>query len=160
MAKNSDTAVEATNTEADKLGATIKKVLEEVLPAIAAMQGAQQAKMFPAKPLPASAGGHCHQCKQYKVACKGKHRQAVVFPRNPNYANDFPGVKLNGRVYRSNSYGHQVTVPHDCNIEYMVAEWERNEDELKLGKQKQHHSGRISPTGASINPLTPNSFIR
>ena len=83
-----------------------------------------------------------------------------MFPTNPNYAKDFPGIKLNGRVYRSDRPGHGIVVPFDCNIEYQVAEWERGEDELKLGKQKQHHSGHISPNGMSINPLGPNSFLR
>jgi spore coat protein CotH len=94
------------------------------------------------------------------VACKGKHRKTVIYPQNPNYANDFPGLKINGRVYRSNDIGHMITVPFDCNAEYMVAEWERSENELRMGKQKQHHSGTMGPGGNRINPLTPESFLR
>jgi hypothetical protein len=154
-----ETAVaEPPKKEEGEVAAAVRTVLTEVLPAMAAVQNAQNAKS--AKPLPASASGRCHICMQYRVACKNKHRETVLFPKNPNYGNDFPGMKLNGQVYRSDHSGHRIVVPFDSNMEFGVAEWERSEDELRMGKKRQHHSGSIGTGAAGFNPVGPDSFFR
>ncbi len=91
----------------------------------------------------------CNDCGQVRKACRGKHRKAVVFPRNPMRERWFQGVFINGICYRSDFAGQPITVPADCNIEYMMDKWEENEEALITGRVKQHNSGVIGGAGRS-----------
>ncbi len=87
-----------------------------------------------------STGAQCPDCKQPVFtltgpACKGKHRKAVVFPRfSPEF---FNGVGINGVWYKSNSYGHAITIPEDSNIEDELRRWDDNEESMKTQRKRQ-----------------------
>lgn len=87
--------------------------------------------------------GRCSECQQMLASCKSKHRQVAVYPVNPNHGRWFQGVIINGVTYLSNSAQHKIPIPEDANVEYLVAEWERNEDQLLTGRQSFHDSGSV-----------------
>lgn len=98
----------------------------------------------------------CGECKQKVNACKGKHRETVVFPFNAKWGRWFQGVYINGIRYLSNGPHEKVTVPHDSDVEYMIAMWEANEEEMKTGRERQHFTGSIGPGGSQTNPNLPH----
>lgn len=95
------------------------------------------------------AGSQCRDCGQVRRACKGKHRQVVVFPRNEDRARFFQGIIINGITYKSEHGGQPVIVPADADIEHMLATWEKQEDILITGRKAQHNSGSIGKAGTN-----------
>ncbi len=89
----------------------------------------------------------CADCGQVRAACKGKHRKAIIYPKNEDRARFFQGVRINGITYQSQNAGQEVLVPEDSNVEYMVQQWERQEDVLITGRKANHNSGQIGAGG-------------
>lgn len=87
----------------------------------------------------------CGECGQYKVGCKGKHAQVVVWPSNPHFARFFQGYRLNGVTYISNGPSHAITVPAEAEIGYAVAKWTENEEVTSQGRvAPDHNSGTVN----------------
>lgn len=99
--------------------------------------------------------GQCPDCRQLNMACKGKHRMLTVMPKvNAEW---FKGCFINGVQYLSDK---PIAVPADCDIEYQLGQWERNEYEAQHGRKRVRNSGSIGPSGAGVRPLNPDDFFR
>lgn len=100
--------------------------------------------------------GQCQVCQQRLIACKGKHRLAVVYPKNPRYADPrrpgWVGVQINNVTYRSNNINHQILVPADSCPENLVATWEETEDTMSQGRIGGTSLGQIGQTHSFVNP--------
>lgn len=103
---------------------------------------------------PRDNGPKCEVCRQYAVACKGKHRRAIVHPGDGHFARFFDGVCINGVWYKSDHAGHAIDVPEDSQVENLVQTWLKNEVETEQGKKHQHFSGSIGSQGTQYNPAT------
>jgi hypothetical protein len=135
-----------TLTLEEQIAAAVGKAIEAALPIAAgvAARSGQEARAAAAPPAKRrSLGGKCVGCRQYITACKGKHRKAVVYPKDPYWARHFQGIKINGVVYCSNNGRHLVTVPEDCSIENDVAKFESKERDLFQKKYRVHNSGDV-----------------
>jgi hypothetical protein len=140
----------------------VKQVAEAmmgIIPAAVAtaVQAANSQRQAAAPQAPAQVrpAARCSDCGQAVSACHGKHVQMVVYPtRYPEHAEYFQGVLLNGVKYLSNNEGHQITVPEVAfsDIKSIVAGFEQNEQDMKLGRKVERHSGTVSPHGVSFNP--------
>lgn len=95
-------------------------------------------------------GPRCGECGQYEVACKKQHRQAVVWPSNPHFVKFFQGVRINGVTYMSNGPQHRITVPAEADIEYAVAQWTDNEQEISQGRVAEHFSGTVQKFNPAV----------
>lgn len=135
-------------------------VREAVSSAVAVGMAMQTAK--PAAPTGAAPNdvlfGQCASCRQRLTACKGKHRDTVVFPKNPRYADPkrggWVGVQLNNVSYRSNNPSHKIPVPSDFYPENIVAQWEAMEDIMAQGRVGGAHIADLSPAHSNMNPNT------
>lgn len=85
----------------------------------------------------------CPDCGQHETACKGKHRQAVVWPNDRHYEKFFQGVRINGVTYISNGANHRITVPAESDVEYMAHMWTENEKEIAQGRVAEHSSNSV-----------------
>lgn len=95
----------------------------------------------------------CQICLQDSQACKGEHREIVVLPKNRKFARAFQGLRINGVTYLSNNYRHKIPVPAGLNVEYQIAKWEEDQEEMNNSRSINHNSGTMSGTGNhSINP--------
>lgn len=95
----------------------------------------------------------CGECMQDKKACKSKHRVIAVYPKNQRWGRWFQGVMINGVRYLSDNQSHLITVPAEADIEYMIYQWERNEERMVDGRDNTGiHLGTIGPNGRQINP--------
>lgn len=102
----------------------------------------------------------CTDCRQVRDngaggGCQGRHIEMVVFPqRYPQHADYFPGAIINGIRYLSNDSGHRILVPADAEatILGLVGGFEQNEQDMAVGRKREHHSGRVSPNGSSTVP--------
>ena len=137
----------------------IKAAISEALPLATALAAQAMANQHPAPapyvgpavPFLKQALVTCGECGQKTDAaktkgCKGEHRLAIVFSDDEEEAQWFQGVKINGVRYLSNHPGHYITVPKDCNVEYMVAEHTRLAKQLRVGRKNNRHSGSIGAT--------------
>lgn len=142
-------------TQLEMFDLAIKKVSAELIPAAvaAAVSAVKTADaQRPAVPQH-KAPQRCTECGQQATACGGKHVDIVVYPlRYPQHADYFRGVILNGVTYLSNNDNHKVRVPAEAEstIRQIVAGYEQNEQDMQVGRQKEHHSGRIGPNGSSV----------
>ncbi len=140
------------------MAAAVKYVSEQMIPAAVAAAVAATTKSAPqAAPAPKSALSipTCTECGQKVTGCEGKHAKMVVYPVNyPQYADYFTGVILNGVKYLSNDGGHEVVVPANCvgTINAIVAGYEKNEQEMAIGRRAERHSGHVTPRGSSVQP--------
>ena len=92
----------------------------------------------------------CDICKQAKKACDGKHTLAVVYPQKyPEWAGFFPGVKINGVVYRSGNENHRIYIPTVAasTILNVVLAFENAEKNIHIKRKKKHDSGSIGASG-------------
>lgn len=94
-------------------------------------------------------GGQCSECQQQVKACKRKHVQMVVYPRNPRFERWFHGLQTNGINYRSNGSGHAITVPADNDFPHRLSMFEAEEEANLMGRVFQHNSGAIGPSAAA-----------
>ena len=136
----------------------VKEALETAIPAAAAgiakaqnqAQQELQTSIRASKP----SGDKCNICRQMlpagKTAETHPHRKMVVYPSNPRLAKWWQGIMLNGVYYSSNNSNHKITVPADVNFEYIIQEFEKNEEEQQQGRFANHDSGALGPGG------TPN----
>jgi len=129
----------------------VTAAIQEALPVAAALaaKALQDAQAKPAvitAPPMKGAQSRCSECGQFKIACKEKHRMAVVRPTDDEAQRWFTGVKINGVRYMSDHSSHYITVPEDCNIEYLVSAYERNEIIQRRGRKVSHNSGSIGAT--------------
>lgn len=125
------------NAEPESLRDAMRAMVQELLPATAALisnnQQPQQAQVLsPAQMAKRGTevglnSAECGTCRQKQTACKGTHRQVVVYPqRYPEFGNDFPGVTINGVKYRSSSPDEFISVPEVaaesilCDVERFV----------------------------------------
>lgn len=131
-----------------------KEVLEAITMGVALGMQQVQPQQAAAKPGTARRfGPPCPECKQPKMGCGKKHKQVVVYPRNPRHARFFQGVRLNGVRYISNGPGHAITVPADAPIEHLIQTFEKNEDEQTNGRVVDHNSGVLGRKSA-VNRAT------
>lgn len=150
----SDKKQEVPMTEQEKIAATVKSVVGELVPALLAMQGPKTAPK--AAPVFVDTITKCNDCGQLVAACKGEHVQIAVFPKvHLQYADYFQGVFINGVRYLSNNGGHKITVPANSagHIEYMTRLAEEEEIALRNPRVKQHNSGDVGRP-APFNPAT------
>ncbi len=92
----------------------------------------------------------CDVCHQVKKACSGKHILTVVYPQKyPEWAGFFPGVKINGVVYRSGNENHRINVPavSASTILNAVLAFEEAEKNIHIKRKKKHDSGSIGGSG-------------
>lgn len=92
----------------------------------------------------------CDKCGQKAMACKGRHAEMVVFPKDPDLQPWFKGCRINGTNYLSDHDSHFITVPSDAPIAHMVQQWEGNERQLRAGRKANHNSG----TFGNFRPAT------
>jgi hypothetical protein len=103
-------------------------------------------------------GQRCHECRQLAKSCRGKHRQAIIFPRNEAVQDFFPGLRLNGVLYDSGPDMIPVTIPAEWDAENMMAAWVAAEIINIKGRKKNRNSGVAVPgKGITVNP-EPVSF--
>lgn len=125
--------------------------------AVGMAMGRQDVGTVPAKVAAPLFVGQCQACQQRLAACKGKHRQTVVYPKNPRYVDPrrpgWVGVSINGVTYRSNGPTHKVTVPEDSCPENLVAAWEDTEDTMSQGRVGGSNLGQIGQTQSFVNPF-------
>jgi hypothetical protein len=99
-------------------------------------------------------GEKCEGCKQFlpRGVEQGQHehRKVVVFPTAQRHGKWFQGVRINGELYLSNNRSHAILVPADANIEYLLQQWEDNEDAMLHGREAQHNSGSIGQNGSNF----------
>lgn len=83
-------------------------------------------------------GERCSACSQLKIACKGEHVQAVVYPgwAHPSITRWYRGQWVNGINYRSRGPGHFITIPKTSDILTEMAKWAKTEEELQLGRAR------------------------
>lgn len=92
----------------------------------------------------------CDVCKQVKIACKGEHMLTVVYPQKyPEWAGFFPGVKINGVIYRSGNENHRIYIPTVAasTILNVVLAFENAEKNIHIKRTKRHDSGSIGKSG-------------
>lgn len=147
-------------TQLEMFDIAVKKVSADLIPAavaaaVAAVKQADATAAAQRQAIPQHrAPQRCTECGQQATACEGKHVDMIVYPtRYPQHADYFRGVILNGITYLSNNEGHKVRVPAaaESNILQIVQAYEQNEQEMQLGRSKQHHSGHIGPNGSSTS---------
>lgn len=140
------------------MAAAVKYVSEQMIPAAVAAAVAATTKSAPAPQAQARSVLNiptCTDCGQKVTGCEGKHSKMVVYPTNfPQFADYFVGVILNGVKYLSNDASHEVVVPTNCigTINAIVAGYEKNEQEMAIGRKKEHSSGHVTPHGSSVQP--------
>lgn len=148
------------------LGTAMQKGIENgiAMAALANQQHTQQAKAAAApktvivkdehgKERAGIPGEQCTLCKQQLLGCMGEHRFMAVYPRNRRHGKYFQGVLINGVRYLSNSLAHKIWVPANASIEYLIQQFEINEEETMNGRTFEHDSGAIGGS-TSFNPAT------
>lgn len=135
----------------------VKEFVQEAVKA-AVVAGIAMNAPAPAKvPEAAQFVGECQTCHQKLLACRGKHRMAVVYPKNPRYASPqrggWVGVVVNGVTYRSNDAFHQIPVPADSCPENLVATWEETEDTMSQGRTGGGHLAQVGKSQSFVNPF-------
>lgn len=149
------TVEEAPRSETQKmvselLSGLFKETMPQMMAAVVTAVKQAEAAAYQARQ-PKHPGEKCQDCGQFKIACGGKHRDAIVYPKNyrAKYAKFFAGVWLNGQKYLSSRPGQSIKVPEDFYPEVFVEAWEQNEIELAEGRQAEFNSGLISGRGNS-----------
>lgn len=92
----------------------------------------------------------CSVCKQIKKACNGEHTLTIVYPQKyPEWAGFFPGIKINGVVYRSGNENHRIYIPtvSASTILNAVLAFEEAEKNIHIRRKKKHDSGSIGASG-------------
>jgi hypothetical protein len=117
----------------EEVAKMMKEALAEGIALASSLKAAQAPAPMQAAPVVNSR--RCATCGQKNMACKGEHRMAVVYPTDPRVQRIFSGVKINSVRYASNGPGHQIVVPKDCTVEYLVAENERKEQQAMDGRK-------------------------
>ena len=164
MSNKSDEKAEKSDTQvmADAIakgiadGMTMAKVAE--LEAAKNAQMASRARTNRAK---------CPKCGQSMKACGGpeagvdmkkedkNHVKMVVLPDDPEDIRFFQGLRLNGKVYLSNSHNHYLLVPRKNDFAWQLANYCRNERDQRRGRKATHNSGSIGGRNAKgFKPAT------
>lgn len=142
--------------------ALIREIVEEVLPA--SVLASSQAVVQGLRPAPTAQQTlmadptRCSTCLQQLRACKGKHVNLVVYPRNHRRGESFPGIQVNGVTYRSPRPGVTVPCPEQNDILHMVQLWEDSEDGMMTPRSAVHDSGSIGRSGTGFNPAMPTAL--
>lgn len=135
------------------LAEIIKAVIGETLPvavAVAAKTLAESKSKSSDADIKAKRNGEtCQACSQRDNACLGEHKEVVLFAQSNRNAKFFPGCIINGVRYLSNSRQHKILVPKRANVEVMLADWERCENDMVDGRSAEHNSGFITMTNKS-----------
>lgn len=162
MSKNDEKTVVAPTKEktvAEQIQEAVSAALAIAIPQavaaavqIATAQSAQ-APVYAAGPAPVDTS-RCPECKQYTRGCKGKHSKMVVFPKNDENGEWFPGLSINGVLYRSSHSNHHITVPEQNDLASGIYLWEQSERTLRHGRKASHNSGSIGPRGSHTNKAT------
>lgn len=99
----------------------------------------------------------CPVCRQYVSACKGEHVSMVVYPvKYAEFMPYFPGIKINGVLYVSNTSSETVQVPK-CAVSFInnaIHEFEQNEKTILTPRNKIHNSGSIGNRGKGAKAAT------
>lgn len=132
------------------------QLLTQLMPAMAALFADAQAKSFDVaeqrKTVARDLGPTCGECGQRQKACKGKHRKANLWPKTRLGLKHHQGIYLNSvRYYQETPHGY-VTVPEDCNVEYMLACDEAQLEDCIHGKEQYLESGYISHNSTAQSP--------
>ncbi len=130
-------------TTEDTIKAAVKAaVAESVAVGMAvAREGASKGRQ-----LLADSKSQCPECRQYRSACKGKHKQVIVYPQNPRLVRPgWVGVKLNGVTYRSNDSKHKITVPAKSPVMSLLRAWEKAEEKMSISNDFRRNIGNMSP---------------
>lgn len=87
----------------------------------------------------------CSECRQQLGACKGRHREIIIWTHEQRFMDWFDGVDINGVNYISPNRNTPVVVPADAADEILskVQVYERNEMDSRLGRKALHDSGTI-----------------
>ena len=143
-------------TDIAKLVADItKSIMNESLPAMAAAMAGNKPASQPVMDTGRGRtyGPVCTTCGQYVTGCNNEHENMAVYTVNyPEFGEFFQGVRLNGVNYLSNNENHPIPVPKAAAtyITQIIKQFEHNERECRIGRQKTHNSGHIAnPQAAS-----------
>lgn len=140
------------------IGMTVKAVMNEMVPAMAALQRAEQPKME-------QAGRHvarwkqCNECKQRGPKgppCEGQHTTMVVYPtRYPHFGKWFQGVIINGVRYLSHDRRQRILIPTAMvsGITKIITDFEDNEYAQAMGRTAEHDSGSLAEPGAGVTSV-------
>lgn len=93
----------------------------------------------------------CQVCLQLKTACKEEHVKMVCYPSDPIAQQVFDGITVNGVRYCSPNYSTQIDVPAANDIGGMIALFEKNERETRLGRKGSRDGGSWRSANASSN---------
>lgn len=138
------------------IGLTVKAVMNEMVPAMAALQRSEQPKMQ-------QAGKHiarwktCNECKQRGpngIPCEGEHTTMVVYPvRYPHFGKFFQGVMINGIRYLSDNRRQRILIPTAMisTITKIITDFEDNEYAQAMGRTAEHDSGSMADPGAGVH---------
>jgi len=135
------------------IAATAKALMNEMIPAMIALQGAGKSPAAAVASAPDL--GTCQACGQRLAGCKGEHEKMVVYPAKfPQYAEYFQGRFINGVRYLSNGPDHEITVPRSSvgDISYAIRVAEEEEVAARTKRTKQHNSGDVSNPHAANTP--------
>jgi hypothetical protein len=133
----------------------IQKGIAEGIALASQMAARSQAASAPA---PAPRRSRCSECGQPQMACNNEHRLTIVWPTDSRVARFFSGVKINGVRYVSNGPGHLITVPKECNVEYLVAQNEKQEATAFDGRKFARNSGSIGSGSNNFNAYKGGEF--
>ncbi len=131
----------------DKIASAVKKAVEEAMP-VSSMAAAKVLgdMLRPPKKVPEfHPGQHCNRCGQLLTACRGNHVKMVVAPSSPRRYESFPGIFVNGVMYKSPDTHTPIDVPAENNIAEILQRWNQGEEDLREGRSLTHNSGTISP---------------
>lgn len=132
----------------DKIATAVSKALETAIP-MGMMAAAQASRMPTGKAAPVFDMQRCPTCQQYAGTCRNQHKMMIVGPSNPRRWKSWTGCILNGVQYRSPDMNTPIPVPAENNFGYDVAQWEREEENLREGRMLSHNSGTLSGKGRS-----------
>ena len=155
----------------DIAAAVSKSTIEAILPQLVQSLKQGQAPAPLAKRPYKSFGARprCSTCGWFltngKDACD-EHEMVVVYPtRNPEFGDWFAahGIIISGIKFCSDHENHAIPVPKGMKSTLLeaVQNWENAEREMRNGKDKRRRgpSATVSPNGARVNPLPPDSNI-
>jgi hypothetical protein len=155
----------------DIASAVSKTTLEAIMPSLLAMinKGQVPAPVGPKRHKSIFSRPKCSVCGWFapegKQEC-AEHELVVVYPtRNPEYGDWFAahGIRISGVKFCSEHESHEIPVPKGMKSTLLeaVQNWESAEREMRNGKDKRRRgpSAQLSPNGARVSSLPPDSAI-
>lgn len=152
----------------DIASAVSKSTLEAILPSLIASLKQGQAPAAPKKRQSIFSRPRCSECGWFLKdgETSHEHEMAIVYPtRSPEFGDEFVyhGIKISGVKFCSDNESHQIPVPKGMKstLLEMVQNWEKAEREARNGKDKRRRgpSARVTPNGAQVNPIGPDTAI-